>query len=312
MAEERVIVHRQERGTRGITGAIILIGLGVAFLLQNLGVVGFDWFSLLRFWPILLILFGLDLLLARSVVGSLLAALAAIGIVAGVLFLARTDTPAPAFLSGRTVTRDIESYELADDIEALDVRLNIGAAAVNLDADAGPGLVVEGSYRTDEELVLRSNYRVTGSTGQLEISQERASGGVWVVGRGLVGEIDLSLPDRVPIDLYIDAGASDLRLDLTGMQLRSLTINGGVGTIDVQLPEFGEFSVDINGGVGTVTLHVPEGLEAQASVEGLTSRNFSARFREMSEGVWATAGYDMAENRATIDIDAGVGTVNVR
>src|SRR5690606_37543939 len=302
MAEERVIVRRQEGGTRGITGAVILIGLGVAFLLQNLGIMAFDWLSLLRFWPILLILFGLDLLLARTVVGSLLAALAAIGIVAGVLFLARTDTPTPALLSGRTVTRDIESYELADDVEALTVRLNIGAAAVNLDADASRGAVVEGSYRTDEELVLHSNYRVTGSTGQLEISQERARGGVWV-GGGLVGEIDLSLPDRVPIDLYIVAGASDLKLDLTGMQLSSLTINGVVGTIDVRLPEFGEFSVDINGGVGTVTLHVPEGLEAQASVEGLTSRNFSARFRQMSEGVRATAGYDLAENRATIDID---------
>jgi len=45
--------------------AIILIGFGVAFLLDNLNIVAFD--QIVRFWPILLIALGLYLLIDRTV-----------------------------------------------------------------------------------------------------------------------------------------------------------------------------------------------------------------------------------------------------
>lgn len=45
------------------TGALILIGLGVLFLLQNVGVLGFNWVG--RFWPIILIIIGVSLFIRR-------------------------------------------------------------------------------------------------------------------------------------------------------------------------------------------------------------------------------------------------------
>jgi|GEM_PF-5139070 len=48
-------------------GAIILITLGVLFLLSNLGILPISvWFILLRFWPVLLILLGLRIILGRG------------------------------------------------------------------------------------------------------------------------------------------------------------------------------------------------------------------------------------------------------
>ena len=41
-------------GGRGITFAVILIGLGIALLLSNLGIITFSWLTLLNFWPVLL------------------------------------------------------------------------------------------------------------------------------------------------------------------------------------------------------------------------------------------------------------------
>jgi hypothetical protein len=45
-------------------GALILIGLGTLFLLRNLGLFGFHWLG--RFWPGLLILLGIWLLMRRA------------------------------------------------------------------------------------------------------------------------------------------------------------------------------------------------------------------------------------------------------
>ncbi|MBZ5521616.1 MAG: DUF5668 domain-containing protein [Acidobacteriia bacterium] len=46
---------------RGLTGAVVLITLGVLFLLDNLQVLYFD-----RIWPVILIVIGLSILARRN------------------------------------------------------------------------------------------------------------------------------------------------------------------------------------------------------------------------------------------------------
>lgn len=48
-------------------GALILITIGALFLLNNIGILPFSvWFVLWRFWPVLLILAGIRLILGRG------------------------------------------------------------------------------------------------------------------------------------------------------------------------------------------------------------------------------------------------------
>jgi len=51
-------------GSRVPLGAIILIGLGVMFLLNQFGWFHFDWFG--RFWPLILIAIGIRVLMKRT------------------------------------------------------------------------------------------------------------------------------------------------------------------------------------------------------------------------------------------------------
>jgi len=56
----------QRRWRGSLVGPIILIGLGIVFLLNNLGLLSWSvWEVILRLWPILLIAIGLDILLGR-------------------------------------------------------------------------------------------------------------------------------------------------------------------------------------------------------------------------------------------------------
>jgi hypothetical protein len=50
----------------GLVGPVLLVGLGLIFLGQNLGWVREDiWLSLLRLWPLILVAAGIDLLIPR-------------------------------------------------------------------------------------------------------------------------------------------------------------------------------------------------------------------------------------------------------
>ena len=53
-----------EEAARIPVGAIILIGLGVIFLLDQFGWFRFDWFG--RFWPLILIAVGVSVLMKRT------------------------------------------------------------------------------------------------------------------------------------------------------------------------------------------------------------------------------------------------------
>ena len=114
-------VDKRDTRRGGLIGPVILIGLGVVFLLNNLGILSWSiWTVIFRLWPVLLVAAGLDLLLGRrSVWGSLLALVLTVAIVAGVLGL---------FGAGIMPGRAAAGEEIS---QALD-----GATRAELDAEA--------------------------------------------------------------------------------------------------------------------------------------------------------------------------------
>jgi len=51
---------------RNIFWGVILILIGVLFILQNLNIVDFEWVSLWRLWPVILVLWGVSILPANN------------------------------------------------------------------------------------------------------------------------------------------------------------------------------------------------------------------------------------------------------
>jgi hypothetical protein len=299
----------RRRGGSGLTGAVLLITVGVLFLLSNLGTLEVDWLSLFRFWPVLLILVGLDIVLGRrGALGSALMAVIALLVVGGVVYLATTG---PGFVRGQAVSGDFA--QPLGDVDRLEVKLDLGASDTELDALSGGSNAVEGAYTSPENLKVVVDYHTRGGTGVLEIYQEETHGMPAMMVPGFVGELDLGLTTAVPVDLVVDAGVGDLTLDLTGMDIRSLVIDGGVGSLNVILPAEGRCDVDVGVGVGSITIEVPPGMEAQISYDGgLSHLDVAGRFEKI-DGLWQTGGYSRnAKNSARIDVDAGVGSVTIR
>jgi hypothetical protein len=310
MTEEQTFQERSyRRGARGISGAVILIGLGVAFLLNNLGVITFNWWALWRLWPIFLILIGLDIVLGRSTIGSIIAAMIGLVVVVGMIYwVGTTSSPTPR-PSGQTITRDIEQIELGD-VDRLEAYVEIGAASATIEGLADSRYVAEGTYTTDENLDLLVEYDRHGSRGDLSVSQGDPD--FWFpTGPGYIGELDLEITESVPVDLKVDAGVGSLDMDLSGFNLESLKVDGGAGEVVIVLPDEGVFEVDINAGVGRVELTVPASQEARVEIDGgLTSVNLSERFQKVDDEKWETRNYTESSG-LIINIDSGVGEIQI-
>lgn len=302
---------RAPRRSPGISGAVILIGLGVALLLDNLGVVSISWLEVIRYWPVLLILGGIDLLFgSRSIWGSIVAGIIAVIAIGAILFFSWGAGPGLTVgASGSMISGDIQ--QALGDAASLDVRLDIGASKTRIGVLNGGSDAVTGSYTTDSRFGIASTYEMQGGTGLLTITQSGENAN-FPNPAPYVGDLDIALSNAVPVKIDVNAGVGEVSLDLTGLTLTSLAIDAGVGETTVVLPAAGDYSVDINAGVGTVNITLPSGVEARVTFDGgLSGLDVDNRFEKVSDGVWQTAGYSGSGSAVEINIDSGVGSVSI-
>lgn len=76
--------------------AILFISLGVVFLLNNFDVLSWDvWASIWRLWPLILVIWGLEIVFGRSSIGKFIVAIIVLALLAYLLFLSSGNTFLP-------------------------------------------------------------------------------------------------------------------------------------------------------------------------------------------------------------------------
>ncbi len=155
---------------------------------------------------------------------------------------------------------------------------------------------------------------------------------------------DVGLSSRVPLDLRVQGGVGDADLNLTGLQLRSLRVEGNIGRMNITLPDdTPSFPTDIRGGAGAIALNVPEGAASTVRVQGgvgglaLTMAPSAAVQMQVQGGVgktlmtpgfqrseaaapglpntglWQTPDFDTSARQVTVYIaDAVLGNISAR
>jgi hypothetical protein len=124
---------------------------------------------------------------------------------------------------------------------------------------------------------------------------------------------DIYLNETIPFDLDVDFGAGQGRLDLRGLNLSSVNIDMGVGdlTVDLSGNLDKDLRVTIDGGVGSATLYLPEKIGVKVYVDkgigSVDARGFTKR-----GDVYTNESYEESDVTLTVDIDAGIGSIDIR
>ncbi|HHX42681.1 MAG TPA: DUF4097 domain-containing protein [Chloroflexi bacterium] len=270
----------KDRGDRSLFWPIVLIGVGVLWLLSNVGLIAdLNIGLLLRLWPLILVVIGLDLLFGRR--WPALSALIVIGTVALVVLLLlfaprlglRADAPASIFgmpiITGADETdlRTERFTEPLGETESAEVTLNLSSIRADIhglqesealiDAEithyGGVAFVVRGDRRKTIRLTQRNQILL----GPLTSSDTRLG---W----------DVGLTPAIPLDLAIDVGSGPADADLTSLRLQSLDVDGGSGPFSLALPEGPtDYRARIDVGSGPITVNVPEGaVLSDLAIEG--------------------------------------------
>jgi hypothetical protein len=140
----------------------------------------------------------------------------------------------------------------------------------------------------------------------------RQSGGQSGRQSGRAARWTVCLTNGLPLELEIDLGAGDSRVELDRVQLRTLDINVGAGNVAVDLRNsiLAGSKVAIDGGTGNVHLSVPSTVgvrvAADKGVGGLSADGLHEEGKVLVNDLWGKS-----DRAVDVQIDVGVGQINV-
>lgn len=210
----------------------------------------------------------------------------------------------PRRISTETKTVALEGAQRAE------VSLRMGAGELRV-RGADQEALLEAEFRFNRERFRPAvDYRLFGDKGILEVRHARRQG----IPLGSVRNTwELSLCRAVPLDLDIDLGAGESRLDLRGLRLSSVEIDMGVGEVrlDISGPHRESFRVKIDGGIGSGRLTLPSEAGVRIKVDGGLG-SVDTRGLSKQGGYYVNDAYGRSEVTIEIDIDAGIGSLDLR
>ncbi|MBW8011053.1 MAG: hypothetical protein FVQ83_07415 [Chloroflexi bacterium] len=292
---------------------VILIGLGIVFLLDNLGVVSWNvGLMLYRMWPLILVAFGLDILFGRrSGTAGVVSLVLIIAVFVGGVWLFNTY--------GENFSNELAIHQIDQAAnEAADAKLEIDFEVGELVVGSlsSEGILAQGSIELPESQEFINEFQLDGDTANLRLASENLLnfpdwlGGSIFDSHSIDWEINLT--ENLPIDLEINTGVGFSVIDLENLSLTGLDIDTGVGETMVYLPSSGDFHATISGGVGEINIYIPEGTAILIRVStGIGSVSVRGDF-DQSGDVYVSESYSSDRDYIELIVSGGVGSINIR
>jgi len=291
----------------GITGPIILISLGVLFLLNNLGFIELNlWDVIMRFWPILLIAIGLDILIGRrSAWGAAIAAVVVLAILAGGIVF---------FDNQAQWTYASENFEIPlGNVEEATISLDPGLGYLLVDAlPKGSNVLLRGEIRPFSGDEIGKTVDISGTRATIDLRTEGVIVAPFFGGWSDQPSWDLALHPEVATDLFVDFGVGKAELDLQDLQIGEIHVEQGLGQMILLLPSADNMDINLDGGIGEIRVVIPKdvGVRLRAGV-GIGNVQVPSDFTRDGD-FYLSPGYAAAENQIEMVIDLGIGSVQVR
>lgn len=288
--------------------SLVLIILGIIFLLNNFSYLSWDiWNTTFTYWPVLLIVLGLGLLVSKNGSPQLV-------MVSAILIFAL-----PFILKGTSLPFNLNFLQQAGGNSTVTLEKKLGTligATATFDFKNGDlhikalektaALLVKGELsfnRLSQEPNINfdpkdgvANLVITSSGSNLPVD---ISGGSW----------DLSLSPVVPLEITVKSSSGKNNLELASLDIPKLKLDLGKTQTSLQLANK-KAQIQITATSGSITISPPSDAAVKLKIAEGTSVDIATRFIKIGEG-YQSDGYDNAKEPIEISVNPGSAKLTV-
>ena len=313
--------------TEKVIWGLILIFIGTVFLLSNFGVIDFYWGSVWRFWPIIFILSGANMLFSRlnNSTGTILSV--SITLIA-LIFIGYQGTKPNNTRIGKswfrfdhrdndTAMKEGASWNTTNTFTEPFVG-NIQRAELNIKGGATSYKLNDTTTNLFDAEVKQhyGNYTLEKTTrDSMEVLnfRMRDKNTKWNMDDMDGNEVRIQLNEKPLWDINVEVGAGETKFDLSSFKIQKLHLKGGAASFNVTLPDpVTTTDVSVETGVAEVVIRIPETSACRIKVEtGLSSKDFEG-FEKQADGTYQTSNYNSSPKKIQINLKGGLSSFEVK
>lgn len=313
-----------------IIWGVLLLFIGGVLLLDNFNVIEFYWRNVWSFWPVFLIILGINILFNRndSQTGSVIS-LGILIVALCFLFVRGQERPTRGFWwnhSNDHVSIDLDDND--DDHNGDYSKLHFSEPLVSGDTAkktvlniSGGGTTFELKGETDSLFTADvkrrfGNFSLTKTTSDsvnnlVFRTHDKDKKQRWSFGDG-GNSVNVYLNTAPTWEMDLNMGAGEIDFDLSKYKVRTLNFDGGAAELKIKLGDLLPITdVNVKTGVADVKVRVPQGSGCRIKTKtGLSSRDFTG-FTKISDGVYETPNYQSSTKKIFINFDGGLSSFEV-
>jgi len=306
---------------------LILFFLGGILLLRNLDIIEFYWRSVLRMWPVIIIIFGVNLLLPRKGLGGYASVLLTI---LALLFLGYQGMQPSGntnhwfkYESSKNSKRSLRSgevkrgstnsqFEVQSDssIRIGHLQITGGGAEYTLESNDNSSIFNADIDHSNEISYLNKHWQED-STIHIDLNMNNVKSNNFNFDNHL-NEVNVRLSKELVWTIFLTTGAGSSDFDLSDLKIQKLVLKGGASAFEAKLGMPLENSrIEAQSGAASIELKIPKAAACRIVVKsGLSSKNFEG-FERDENGGYVTPGFATAQNKYTIDLRGGLSSFTV-
>ncbi len=304
---------------------LILILIGSLFLLENLDIIEFSFSRIWRFWPVLLIYWGVSALLKKKdgTINPLLIGIQVLILVLVVYFAVRPHRGTPSGTGWQQEHKiefdsddddeKLKKYDFAEDFDSA-----VKTASFSMEFGAGSLELKEG----DDKLVkAKAKTRFGGYAfesnvmeGNAEITMDYNGENIKLHnGESLDNTVFLELHTAPVWAIYLEMGAASVDFDLTKHKISEIEVDCGASELKLALgqPNGIKSILKLKSGVADIDIDLPADVACEIiSNSALSSKDFEG-FTKVSSGIYRTPDFDKSKTHWVLSLETGVSSVSV-
>lgn len=276
-------------------------------MLNNFGVLPWSlWFSLWRFWPVLLILIGVEIFIGRQVSFRTLIILFALIFLLPLALFLNPFGGNPLAKSKLTLNQNLATTVRAKiTIDLPAVNLKIASLATDSAKLAGGQLTY--SSTASAPTVARNEDQ---NTTYLNINQG-SSNSIPFLG-SIRNEAKIDLSPLVPLEILVKAAASNLDLNLEDLLAKKIDIQTAAVNLRIKYSSRSSKTM-IRTGASSLNFEIPKDSATKILIKG-GPKNISLPkdYFQKQGSSYVSSNFQNAKEKIEIDIEVGAGTISVR
>lgn len=288
---------------------MFLLSLGLFGVLFNFDIDFPGFKTAIKFWPVILIVWGITLFkvpkFVKFIFNGLLAILLSYIIIAGISGTTNllTDIKTIKYTTDKIEDKERVEFSIKDTV-------NTEHSFFSFDGGAGEFRVEE----TDDEIVkvLATNQEAelisNAEEGVRRVFLESNVTDLKIGENGVSNKADIFLNENTIWDLDFDTGASSFKMDLEDLKVRTLKLETGVSNINIRLGDLYEKTeLDIECGVSNVVIKIPEEALCRIYVDADISDINLDEFEEIGNNEFLSLnGEEETTSEIIINIKSGI------